>query len=50
LRNWSQSWAPGEAGQLRNTAMFSVISSEWPTCEEHLQRRLGLPVPTVSRD
>jgi len=41
LRNWSQSWAPGEEGQLRNTAMFSVISSEWPSCEEHLQRRLG---------
>ena len=33
LRNWSQSWAPGEEGQLRNTAMFSVIASEWPTCE-----------------
>jgi RimJ/RimL family protein N-acetyltransferase len=42
LRNWSQSWAPGEEGQLRNTAMFSVIASDWPTCEEHLQRRLNL--------
>jgi RimJ/RimL family protein N-acetyltransferase len=42
LRGWSQSWAPGEEGQLRNTAMFSVIASEWPSCEEHLQRRLGL--------
>jgi RimJ/RimL family protein N-acetyltransferase len=50
LRNWSQSWVPGEEGRLRNTAMFSVISSEWPTCEEHLQRRLGLSEPTVSRD
>jgi RimJ/RimL family protein N-acetyltransferase len=42
LRNWSQSWAPGEEGQLRNTAMFSVIASEWATCEEHLQSRLNL--------
>jgi N-acetyltransferase len=42
LRCWSQSWAPGEEGQLRNTAMFSVISSEWPTCYEHLERRLCL--------
>jgi RimJ/RimL family protein N-acetyltransferase len=42
LRSWSQSWAPGEDGQLRNTAMFSVIASEWPKCEDHLQRRLGL--------
>jgi hypothetical protein len=42
LRSWSQSWAPGEEGQLRDTAMFSVIASDWPTCEEHLQRRLNL--------
>jgi N-acetyltransferase len=41
LRSWSQSWAPGEEGQLRNTAMFSVIASEWPICEHHLQRRLS---------
>jgi RimJ/RimL family protein N-acetyltransferase len=42
LRNWSQSWAPGEEGRLRNSAMFSVVASEWPTCQEHLQRRLEL--------
>ena len=41
LRNWSQSWAPGEEGQLRDTAMFSIIDSEWPACEASLQRRLG---------
>jgi RimJ/RimL family protein N-acetyltransferase len=41
LRNWSRSWAPGEEGQLRNTAMFSVIASDWPSCRAHLQRRLG---------
>jgi N-acetyltransferase len=43
LRQWSQSWAPGEEGQLRDTAMFSVIDSEWSSCEVHLRKRLGTP-------
>jgi RimJ/RimL family protein N-acetyltransferase len=41
LRSWSQSWAPGEEGGLRDSAMYSVISSEWPDCEDHLRKRLG---------
>jgi N-acetyltransferase len=41
LRNWSRSWAPGEEGRLRNSAMYSFIDSEWPSCEEHLRKRLG---------
>lgn len=41
LRNWSQSWAPGEEGKLRDSAMFSIIASEWPACREHLERRLA---------
>ena len=41
LRNWSRSWAPGEEGLLRDSAMFSVIRSEWPACREHLERRLA---------
>jgi RimJ/RimL family protein N-acetyltransferase len=41
LRSWSQSWAPGEQGRLRDSAMYSVIDSEWPTCQAHLQKRLG---------
>jgi RimJ/RimL family protein N-acetyltransferase len=40
LRNWSQSWAPGEEGRLRDSAMYSIIASEWSTCEQHLRRRL----------
>jgi RimJ/RimL family protein N-acetyltransferase len=40
LRNWSQSWAPGEEGGLRDSAMYSIIASEWSTCEDHLQKRL----------
>ena len=42
LRNWSQSWAPGEEGRLRDSAMYSVIDSEWPTCKDHLRKRLAL--------
>ena len=41
LRSWSQSWAPGEKGKLRDSAMFSVIASDWPACRAHLERRLG---------
>jgi N-acetyltransferase len=40
LRNWSQSWAPGEEGQLRDSAMYSVIASEWPECRRRLEERL----------
>ncbi len=31
LRNWSMSWAPGEDGLLRDSAMYSVVASEWST-------------------
>ena len=41
LRNWSRSWAPGEAGKLRDSAMYSVIASEWPACQSHLRARLA---------
>jgi RimJ/RimL family protein N-acetyltransferase len=40
LRHWSQSWAPGEDGRLRDSAMYSVIASEWPECERQLLARL----------
>lgn len=41
LRNWSPSWAPGEEGQLRDSAMFSVTADEWSTVKLKLQN--GLP-------
>lgn len=41
LRNWSQSWAPGEDGRLRDSAIFSIIDSEWPDCRKHLMERLA---------
>src|SRR4051794_40506713 len=40
LRSWSPSWAPGEAGMLRDSAMFSVVAAEWPTVKSTLHARL----------
>jgi N-acetyltransferase len=40
LRNWSQSWAPGEDGRLRDSAMYSIIASEWPERRSMLEERL----------
>jgi RimJ/RimL family protein N-acetyltransferase len=40
LRNWSRSWAPGEDGRLRDSAMFSVTDAEWPECRAKLVARL----------
>jgi RimJ/RimL family protein N-acetyltransferase len=47
LRNWSQSWAPGEEGQLRDSAMYSVIASEWPECRRRLEERLAARAGTA---
>ncbi len=41
LRNWSMSWAPGEEGMLRDSAMFAVVSSEWPAVRQVLTTRLA---------
>ncbi len=41
LRQWSPSRAPGEEGQLRDSAMYSIIRPEWPDCEAHLEDRLN---------
>lgn len=41
LRNWSPSWAPGEEGLLRDSAMFSVVASEWANVKAGLQMRLS---------
>ena len=40
LRSWSPSHAPGEAGLLRDSAMFSVIAEEWPATKTKLNERL----------
>lgn len=41
LRSWSRSWAPGEDGQLRDSAMYSIIAAEWPECRARLVDRLA---------
>ncbi|WP_405941547.1 GNAT family N-acetyltransferase [Streptomyces sp. NBC_00207] len=41
LRNWSRSWAPGEDGLLRDSAIFSITASEWPDCRVRLERRIA---------
>lgn len=40
LRNWSISWAPDESGLLRDSAIFSIIASEWPETRALLEKRL----------
>ncbi|MFD8816198.1 GNAT family N-acetyltransferase [Streptomyces sp. NPDC059627] len=57
LRNWSRSWAPGEDGRLRDSAIFSITAAEWPECRARLEQRIAraitrmqpgadLPAPT----
>jgi N-acetyltransferase len=41
LRNWSISWAPGEEGRLRDSAMYSVIAPEWNAVRGRLTARLA---------
>lgn len=41
LRNFSASWAPGEEGRPRDSAMFSIVAAEWPEARETLARRLA---------
>lgn len=41
LRNWSRSWAPGEEGRLRDSAIFSVTAGEWPKCRARLEERVA---------
>ncbi|MFI5687188.1 GNAT family N-acetyltransferase [Streptomyces sp. NPDC051636] len=41
LRNWSRSWAPGEDGRLRDSAIFSVTATEWAECRVRLEERVA---------
>lgn len=41
LRNWSRSWAPGEDGRLRDSAIYSITAAEWPGCRAGLEARVG---------
>ncbi|MFD0035945.1 GNAT family N-acetyltransferase [Streptomyces sp. NPDC055059] len=41
LRSWSRSWAPGEDGLLRDSAIFSITAAEWPDCRARLEQRIA---------
>jgi N-acetyltransferase len=41
LRSWSRSWAPGERGRLRDSAMYSIVAAEWPDRRARLRERLA---------
>jgi N-acetyltransferase len=41
LRNWSMSWAPGEDGKLRDSAMFAVVAEDWPSVRSRLEHRIA---------
>jgi RimJ/RimL family protein N-acetyltransferase len=41
LRSWSMSWAPGENGRLRDSAMYSVVEAEWPGVKARLVDRVA---------
>jgi N-acetyltransferase len=45
LRQWSPSRAPGEEGRLRDSAMFSVLGSEWLAVRTTLHARLNRTAP-----
>ena len=37
MRNWQPSYVPGEGGLPRDTALYSIIPSEWPAIRDRLQ-------------
>ncbi|MFF9430653.1 GNAT family N-acetyltransferase [Streptomyces sp. NPDC014746] len=41
LRKVARSWAPGEEGLLRDSAVFSLIAEEWPERRTALEERLA---------
>ncbi|MBK3571622.1 GNAT family N-acetyltransferase [Streptomyces sp. MBT62] len=41
LRNWSRSWAPGEDGRLRDSAVYSITAEEWAECRKALEERVS---------
>lgn len=49
LRNWSRSWAPGEDGRLRDSAMYAIVQQDWPSCRTNLEARLGRANSLVER-
>jgi N-acetyltransferase len=48
LRNWSRSWAPGEEGRLRDSAIYSITAAEWQQCRERLESRVRSAAPALT--
>jgi RimJ/RimL family protein N-acetyltransferase len=44
LRSWEPSRARGEEGALRDSAIYSVVASQWPSVSAHLQGALRGPL------
>ena len=40
LRNWQAAQVDGEEGATRNSAMYSILASEWPDVRARLEERL----------
>jgi RimJ/RimL family protein N-acetyltransferase len=40
LRNWQAAQVDGEESATRNSAMYSILSSEWPDVRARLEERL----------
>jgi N-acetyltransferase len=40
LRNWQAAQVDGEEGLTRNSAMYSILSTEWPEVRARLEERL----------
>jgi RimJ/RimL family protein N-acetyltransferase len=40
LRNWQAAQVDGEEGRTRNSAMYSILLSEWPDVRVQLEDRL----------
>jgi RimJ/RimL family protein N-acetyltransferase len=41
LRHWQPSMVQGEEGRLRDSAIFSILDTEWPAIRERLQSTLA---------
>ena len=41
LRSWQPSQAPGEEDRLRDSAMYSIVATDWPSVRERLHNRLA---------
>ncbi len=38
MRSWQPSYVPGEEGRPRDTALYSIIPSEWPAIRDRLRK------------